>query len=247
MGLRLGKFLLRIYLLLWISAVGGVIGANAAGTIATLFFLEENKIEFLRPWWHGGWYAGTLLFFVGAAWGKLRMIQGTSLGGFKGDRDGTGQVSEAASENKRNTSVERKSAPKLSLKVRVGSVCKGAFVGGLAGGFLGVLLGGSLLVFWFSIAYSPFAPTGRAANVVGQTNMEPRSAQRRMREPGARLTIRSSNRGGLYLCLVPTVIGIAAGAIGLGTIAFIYPEEQRKEIDSENERDDKDRLTREIT
>lgn len=43
----------RVYLILWMTAVRGLVLANVAGLLG-MFFAEENKAELVRPWMHTG-------------------------------------------------------------------------------------------------------------------------------------------------------------------------------------------------
>lgn len=234
MGWRIGKLVVRIYLVLWMTAVGGVIGANLAGTFGTLFILEQNRIEDVAPWWHGGWCVGTLFFFLGATLGRLRMIQGSSFKSFKEKKEPATRFVDGGSDDKVEVVSGRGTrSQKVSFGIRLRSVSKGVFVGSLAGGFLGILLGGSLLVFWMSAAFSPFAPSSRT---VAETNNENRQSfdaneQRRMRQRPGGMTIRSRSSVGLYVCLVPTFLGAIFGGMGLGGIAWIYPEDSDSKVE----------------
>ena len=237
MGWRLGKFVVRIYLVLWMTAVGGVIGANLTGTFGTLFVLEQNRIEDVTPWWHGGWCIGTLLFFFGAAFGRLRMIQGSSFDSFKEKKELATRFVDGDSEEIVEAVSERGvPAKNVSFRSRLRSLSKGVFVGSLAGGFLGILLGGSLLVFWMSIAYSPFAPSTRTvldSSSENRQQFDP-NQQRRMRQGPGSMTVRSRSSVGLYVCLVPMLLGATFGGIGLGGIAWVYPEDSDPEVEKQS-------------
>jgi hypothetical protein len=204
-----GKTALKIYGLLWLTAVGGILGANLSATIGTLFFIAENKGVHVQPWAHYGWYGGTALFFMGAILGKLRFINGTALGG----RSKPSANSSAATEANDATAKTSSQSDKQS------SILGFIFACGLAGGFLGLLLGGSLLVFSISYAYSPFASQKAVSSVEVVEEQTAGTAIRRH-------VIQSNHPVTLYLCLTPAVLGAIAGAVGGGVIVLKYRESE---------------------
>jgi hypothetical protein len=200
-----GKSILKSYGLLWMTAVGGIIGANLSATIGTLFFVAERKDIYVQPWAHTGWYIGIAVFFLGAIAGKLRFINGTALGGGL-ERPGDASADAEAVEAKTETPAEpNEQSSALSF----------VFTCGLAGGFLGLLLGGSLLVFPMSYAYSPFAAPEAVASIKVVQEQPARSAQRRP-------VIQSSHPVTLYLCLTPVILGAIAGMAGGGVVVVKY-------------------------
>jgi hypothetical protein len=82
-------------------------------------------------------------------------------------------------------------------------------VGGLVGGFLGLMLGGSLLLLWFSLAYSPFAPGSWASTItvetIGHDTARPRKRVLTTDHPVA-----------LYAFGGPIVFGAVVGAVACG-------------------------------
>lgn len=216
----IGKLALRVSLVLWMAALGGILGSNLMASIGTLFFVPENEGFYVQPWAHAGWFVGTILFIFGAATGRLRLINGTGLGG---------QQNQAA---KGSTSIRREGlGPTEVVEDPVpihaaqhegsDSFLQGVFVGGLAGGFLGLLLGANLLIFWFSLAHSPFAPK----HVVSSVEVV------RERQPGSvfeRPVMRSSHPISLYLCLTPAAVGMFAGATAAGVLAWKYRVEPNR-------------------
>lgn len=199
----IGMRVLNAFVVLWMAAVGGIVGSNLLAIIGTLFFIPENNAVYVQPWAHAGWYLGTILFFFGAVTGRLRFINGTGLGSMAGQvtQEATARDNPAATDTKHKPQNERS------------SVLKWVAAGGLAGGFLGFLLGANLLIFWFSLAYSPFAPKQVVASV--KVVQEPR--------PGSvfkRPVLQSNHPVALYLCLTPAAAGTLAGAIAAAVIAF---------------------------
>lgn len=201
----IGKRVVRILVVLWMTAVGGIVGANLLAIIGTQFFVPENTSVYVQPWAHAGWYVGTILFFVGAVTGRLRFVNGTGLG----------------SSFRRAAQVATSGSDKAAVPAKPerhkepGSVLKCLVAGGLAGGFIGFLLGANLLIFWFSLAYSPFAPKQVVSSVQVVREQQPGSVFKRS-------VMRSSHPVSLYLCLTPAAVGILAGATTAGVIAFKY-------------------------
>ena len=191
-----GKTALKIYGLLWMTAVGGILGANLSATIGTLFFITENKSDSVQPWAHYGWYSGTALFFMGAILGKLRFLNGTALG------SGSKQLADSSATTEANdatTEIPSQSDEQSSIPGFI-------FACGLAGGFLGLLLGGSLLVFSISYAYSPFASQKAVSSV---KVVQEQTLGTAIRRP----VILSNHPVTLYLCLTPAVLGAIAGLL----------------------------------
>ena len=201
----IGKTVLKAYGLLWMTAVGGFLVANLSAIIGTLFFVPENKSVHVQPWTHTGWYIGIALFFVAAILGKLRFINGTAFG----DRLERPAINSADAEGDGTTATT--SSPSDENSGVTGFI----FACGLAGGFLGLLLGGSLLVFPMSYAYSPFATSEAASSV---KVVEERTSYPAMR----RNVVQIKHPVTLYLCLTPAVLGVVAGAMGGGVVALKY-------------------------
>ncbi len=195
---KFGQLAAKTYGILFITAVGGILVANVAGLVGGALFAEEYKSQDVRPWLEGGWYVGTLLAFIGAILGKIRFFSGTSLGtrlSKKAEPDSSGEESTSGSEQPREVK-------------RTGILSATAFFG-FIGGLLGSLLGCSLLVFWFSLAYSPFAPTGWTSSVkVKHERTEP---------AGHKQPVMTTNHPvAVYLVAVPAAIGASLGATAGG-------------------------------
>ena len=56
----IGKRVLRVFVVFWMTAVGGILGANLLAIIGTQFFVSENKVEYVQPWSHAGITAWSL-------------------------------------------------------------------------------------------------------------------------------------------------------------------------------------------
>jgi hypothetical protein len=116
----------------------------------------------------------------------------------------------------RKSVSQRDGSKSKGIRVTVGSqpcgVVGSVGVGGLVGGFLGLMLGGSLLLLWFSIACSPFAPDGWTSSIfvetVGSEIRLPRERAATTRHPVA-----------LYAFFAPIVLGAVAWAAICGVAA----------------------------
>ena len=204
----IGKRVLRVFVVFWMTAVGGILGANLLAIIGTQFFVSENKVEYVQPWSHAGWYAGTILFFVAAVSGRLRFINGTGFG------SRLSQTAEDTTTSNGGTAVSGKADQHKEQSSALSFIS----AGGLAGGVLGFLLGANLLIFWFSLAYSPFAPKQVVSSVEVVREERPGSVFKRP-------VMRSSHPVSLYICLTPAAIGILAGATVAGIIVLKYRDE----------------------
>jgi hypothetical protein len=183
---------MRVYAVLFLTAVGGFLCANLSGVVGSLYFVTENKTELVLPWVHGGWYLGTTLAFVGAITGQLRLINGVAALGH------TREAATVPAETK-PPAIRRPPAPRNSLLVNV-------FGLGLVGGLAGAILGCSLLIFWFSLATSPFAPPEWTASVVVSTQPFTGAAP-------PRKVHRTSPPLPRWLLFVPAALGATAGAM----------------------------------
>lgn len=204
----IGKRVLRVFVVLWITAVGGILGANLLAIIGTQFFVPKNEGTYVQPWSHAGWYVGTLLFFFGAVTRRLRIINGT----------GPENRLSRTAENPTTNNNEAVISAKTEQQKKPSSALSFVAAGGLAGGVLGFLLGANLLTLWFSLAYSPFAPKQVVASVKVVREQRPGSVFKRP-------VMRSSHPVSLYICLTPAAIGVFAGATTAGVIAIKYRNE----------------------
>ena len=195
---KFGQFGVKTYGVLFITAVGGILVANVSGLVGGLFFAEEYKSQDVRPWLEGGWYVGTLLAFIGAVLGKVRFFSGTSLGT---------RLSKKAEPDSSDEDATGSSAEPREPK-RSGILSATAFFG-FIGGLLGSMFGCSLLVFWFSLAYSPFAPTTWTSSV---------KVKHERTEPGGRKqpVVTTNHPVAVYLVALPAAVGVSLGAVAGG-------------------------------
>jgi uncharacterized membrane protein YeaQ/YmgE (transglycosylase-associated protein family) len=182
------------------TAVGGFLGANLAGLVGALV-VSKHTAAAVQPWVHGGWCFGTAVAFFGAVTGRMRFINGTS-------QQSTRPAGERANAAGPTSTGLWQESPTFRERV------KGGLVLGLIGGFLGAMLGGSLLMFWFSLAYSPFAPKSWVSSVKVERDDSRGAVPRRH--------LHTTNHPvALGLFGVPVLIGATAGS--LAGFAFVRP------------------------
>ncbi|MEQ8855220.1 hypothetical protein [Gimesia sp.] len=200
MLLTLGKRLAQGYGLLLAMAAGGLVFANLFGLGA--FLIQEigsdnqraASLELYRWWMHCGWWVGVGLALTGAVTRK-RATQ-TKTAGEQTTADADAESADLATpESGKWKTVGKRSGVLSSI----------AFFG-CAGGFAGLMLGGSLLLLWFSLAYSPFAPAGWA----GSVKVEQRANGHLIENERVMTT---THPVALYAFGVPIGLGATAGAI----------------------------------
>jgi hypothetical protein len=145
------RWLVAGYGMLLIVAAGGFAFANLGGLVAgALQFgaAEAPGATVIQTWMHRGWIfgAGVALFGIVMKLRKKRK-QRAARGAEDSDRGRRRQV--------------RRRRPQGRRYGRLASTA----VGGLGGALLGGMLGGTFVLLWFSITYSPFAPRDWASSV----------------------------------------------------------------------------------
>ncbi|QGQ23133.1 hypothetical protein F1728_10835 [Gimesia benthica] len=198
MLLTLGKRLAQGYGLLLAMAAGGLVFANLFGLGA--FLIQEigsdnqraASLEPYRWWMHCGWWVGVGFALTGAVTRK-RATQTKTV------REQTSAATESAD------LATPESGRWKTVGKRSGVLSSVAFFG-CAGGFAGLMLGGSLLLLWFSLAYSPFAPAGWA----GSVKVEQRANGHLIENERVMTT---THPVALYAFGVPIGLGATAGAI----------------------------------
>lgn len=198
MLLTLEKRLAQGYGLLLAMAVGGLVFANLFGLGA--FLIQEvgsdsqraASVEPYRWWMHCGWFVGVGLALTGAVTRKRASSKQTVDPQTKADKESTDLATPESGKRKKTGK-------------RSGILSSIAFFG-LAGGFAGLMLGGSLLLLWFSLAYSPFAPAGWA----GSVKVEQRANARFIENERVMTT---THPLALYAFGLPIAVGATTGAI----------------------------------
>jgi hypothetical protein len=195
----LGKLLIQSYGLLLAVAFGGFLGANLAGFVPGIgehFFNTEGRAtppEIYRRWIHGGWLVGAGLALVAGLLAARRRQAAIR----PGDDD--------RRRKRRESRLRGYSSPRTVL---------GAAVGGAVGfGLLGAMLGGTFLLLWFSLAYSPFSPAEWGSSVAVETE---RMAPRSRGVPRRSVVHATEHPVALYLFLGPTLLGLVGGTLLAG-------------------------------
>lgn len=185
---KLVRLAVRFYGLLLAVACGGFLGANLAGFVPGIrefFFNPEARAtlpETYRRWMHGGWVVGAGFAIVA---GLLEL---------RGRRSARRAVNQE----------HGRDAPRHSYPVPRSFL--GAIAAGAAGfGLLGAMLGGTFLLLWFSLTYSPFSPAGWGSSVAVET--EPMVPSRQV--PRGLAVHTTDHPVALYLFVVPTLMGLA--------------------------------------
>lgn len=205
-----GQFL-KGYAVLWMTAVGGIVGANILGLIGLSFFSPDLKSESMVGWVHWGWYIGTGLFLFGALTGRMRML----------NQHKWSTLDKAVTDQENIASAKQESpvceTDQVECDAKQG--WQSWFLGGaLAGGIIGFLFGASLLVFFFSWAYSPFATRDAVQAVDVVTQSLPNSTRQHS-------FLAAKGWLPVLLCLVPSAIGSTAGAL---LLSVLYVREKRR-------------------
>lgn len=191
---KFAELLMQGYFLLLTAAAGGFVGANFAvfvPVIAEFFFNPSGRATqpatYLR-WTHAGWVVGAALALVGSILQRRRSAQRTS-----------------RNEHHSATSAEPVTTPR--------GVLASAGVGSLCCGLLGAMLGGSFLLLWFSLAYSPFSPNWDRTIAVERDRTFPQGR-------GGHWVHTTTNPIALGLFFGPSVAGAASGAVigGVGAL-----------------------------
>jgi hypothetical protein len=200
---KFGKLLGQGYSLLLAAACGGFLGANLAAfvpAIGEFFFNSQQRAtppETFRRWMDGGWLVGAGFALV-AALVEIRRRRAKQLASRK-------QGHETSAQGR-----EHYPRPRTVL---------GSMVAGAAGfGLLGAILGATLLLFWFSLVYSPFSPAGWGASVnleVDRTSFPSQSPTR------GRIMHTTNHPVALYLFFVPVLVGAGGGALFCGAAKLV--------------------------
>ncbi len=188
MYLRTAVLLLKGYLLLLVTAAGALAGANIFGVLAGLateLFSDGHhapKSDLYMWGVHGGWCIGAGIAFVGAILKHRRSKK----------RDSDDPL-------KKRSWIQSSRTKPSGILSSIGSF-------GVVGGILGLLVGGSFALLWFSVAYSPFAPKDWATSIKSMPNPKVGA----VREFS---WVATSHPVAVYAFGAPIVLGVTAGAI----------------------------------
>lgn len=144
---KIGKWIAIGYGLLLTLAAGGFVCANIFGLIAGVFLAAgepKGDAAVMQTWMHRGWYVGVALALLGAISQRARNVR----------------------KRKSQSGEPSQNQPKQASRNgrRLGFVASTLW-GGLGGALLGGMFGATLILLWFSLTYSPFAPQGWVESV----------------------------------------------------------------------------------
>lgn len=202
--------ILNVYAILWMTAVGGIVGANTIGLVGLAVFSPDLKAENAAPWSHWGWYIGTALFLFGALSGRLRMTNQFKWNSVNQKALPAGDPNSNSDAGKDPLTDQDVSASNQSWQ----SWCLG---GALAGGILGFLFGASLLTFFFSFVYSPFATKEAIQSIEVVVQRMPNSG----RQQGV---LTATGWFPVLLSITPAILGSTGGAL---ILTFLHSRQSR--------------------
>lgn len=196
---RLLVLIAKGYALLLSLAAGGLIFANLFGVIVTLFQVGGASLAgserapdptVATTWIHAGWCVGVVVAAIGGAiafwkYRQQKMVQPEKL------QTESVQPQPDLGESKKQCR-------------RHGRLASMGY-GGLLGAFLGGMLGGTFILIWFSLTYSPFAPQKWVASV----SVERQRTSTALEEPIAT----TDHPVALWAFAAPLAFGAAAGAV----------------------------------
>jgi hypothetical protein len=219
MGERIIRIVAAGWGLLLGTAAGGFLGANVAGLIAgsISFATAGQHAPDMQPvqWWmHCGWLVGAGVFLTAGIVHHVKKARRPP----PEESDGT-----TSSRRDRRKSDSESNRFRVTVDGRPCGVLGSIGVGSLAGALLGLFLGGSLLLLWFSITYSPFAP----AEWVESVSLEKQPIDGALRE---RRVATTRHPIALYAFVGPIVVGAAAGGLLAGTDTAIQKFRDRGSV-----------------
>lgn len=193
MAARLVERVAKAYGILLIAAIGGLVGANLSRLFGA-FLAAGDRAEQLVHWVHGGWIVGAVLFLLGALTKQVRVISSSMFG-----------LSPKKSPIRRQEPSGERTG--RSIRGRSIGVPAGIALGAAGGMILGGMLGGTFLMFWFSLTSSPFAPASWASSVQIERSEIASDV------PDERPVATTRHPVALYAFFGPMTLGAAAGAI----------------------------------
>lgn len=191
------------YGILLTAAAGGIAFACVFGVVATALQItgvDKESVSQPLPWHQIGWIFGVLVSLSGSfmKWQASHSKRAGIVADSSPDSEHPAAYSDTA--NSETTNLE------TAESGRRGGLVVSAAWGGFFGGLLGVALGVTFIMFWFSIVYSPFAPK----SWVSATSVEEHyDATLRRQAP----VITSRHPMVLQVFAVPVVVGLVGGAV----------------------------------
>lgn len=212
MGAHLIRLVAAGWGLLLATAAGGFVGANFAGLVAggIAFATAGQRAPDMQPvqWWmHCGWLVGAGLFLFSGIVHFAKKAWWPSAAQTE-DRRHKRKLAAWSKRKRHRTSSNRF---RVTVDGRPCGVLGSIIVGSLGGALLGMMLGGSLLLLWFSITYSPFAPRDWVESVELKEQHVDGTRSRRVAS--------TSHPVAMYAFFGPLAVGAAGGGLlcGAGT------------------------------
>jgi hypothetical protein len=191
------------YGLLLTLAAAGLVFAKIAGFLGAAIEFGAKEApdgSLIQAWSQGGWVFGVCFGLFVIATGMWKKRKETERG-------------EDSTESRAKGQRRWQRAPQITR--RYGRLAS-TVLGGLGGAILGGMLGGTFLLIWFSITYSPFAPTEWVSSL---------SVERQPAGSGLRTTPATTTNHPIALIAfgAPLLLGALTGAV-LGGIAGVTEE-----------------------
>ena len=188
------------YGMLLCLAAGGLVFANFFGFFVGLFeFGTGNRSDpsILQAWTHRGWIFGVCFALLSIV---MKKRKGTKK-----------QASQSRGDLQEQSEPRQKSRRTPRTARRYGFLASTA-LGGLGGALLGGMLGGTFILLWFSMTYSPFAPQAWVSSV---------SMERERLGSARRTPVASTDHPVALIAFgAPLALGTVAGAVfgGVGGV-----------------------------
>lgn len=196
---RLLVLIAKAYAFLISLAAGGLIFANLFGVVVVLFQVGGASLAgserapdptVATTWIHTGWCVGVVMAAIGGAitfWKNRQRKQAQ-----------TEKFQSEAEEQKPELAENKKQGRRHGTLGSIG-------YGGLFGAFLGGMLGGTFMLIWFSLTFSPFAP---------QQWVESVSVERQRTGTAREEPVATTNHPvAIWAFAIPLTLGAAAGAV----------------------------------
>lgn len=196
----IGKLLFKSYSVLMGVALGGLVGANLAGFCAGLILdlaSDVSHASSIEPhaWWrHAGWIVGAGIGLIAT------MLQMRRLAKRHPNKPTDPLVAPAKPATKKTGRPATRNAHSKPSGI-LSAVGFFAFFGGI----MGSMVGGSLLLLWFSLTYSPWAPADWQSSVSTGTRRNSAGIQKSV--------ITSDNAVAIYAFCIPFGLGVVGGGL----------------------------------
>jgi hypothetical protein len=184
------------YALLLTLAAGGLAFANIFGFVATaLRFGGETAPDTTatKTWMHVGWVVGVCIALLGAVVQMRKRRAKKAIGDASDETDDQHEPKPSSGEGRRH------------------GLFASAAWGGFFGALLGAALGGTFILLWFSITFSPFAPREWVESVSVE--------RQRVGTSGREEPVATTDHPVVLIAFgVPVIVGTIAGAAFGGVV-----------------------------